>query len=453
MARPKVLAALCCIGAFLLANVAALSGTSDDAYRKLVLARQYKQAVVLLTKSAKKGNPLSQYRLAVMLRSGLGIARNDTQARTWLRKSSLAGNKEAKELLRRLSVAVTTEKIDVPAAAQQRSPRVASFDNLPPRQPGEPSWLALASARAFNEVVDMPKIISLANQRDVSGQTPLITAVRSGNAKLVMQMIKWGSDINTVDDRGMSALLWAVESSHQDILLALIDANASTDLRTKAGDNAELLAARVCNMRGLEALQGQLRKQSVNARGETVAHVLVKSCHQIEPNAKFFAPEDVAALDNSGRSPLSYAVVQGDMRMISFLIEQGAVITSADNEGATALHSAANRGHVEAVKLLLKNAADSEALDKGLNTPLMLAAANGHIACLELLLPVAADINQKNADGETVLMLAVKSGKPEAVAQAVAAGGSTTSRSISRDTPEKVVERLGAPLLKAALDN
>jgi TPR repeat protein len=47
---------------------------------------------------ANKGNAEAQYRLALILQSGTGIAKNEAEAAEWLNKASAQGHKGAQEL-------------------------------------------------------------------------------------------------------------------------------------------------------------------------------------------------------------------------------------------------------------------------------------------------------------------------------------------------------------------
>ncbi len=451
MARHKQFFWACFFSAACIFTSQSFAASGEETYRKLILGRHYKQAVALLTKSAKSGNPLSQYRLAVMLRSGLGIKRDDAQARDWLRKSAQKGNADAAKLMKSLGTIVTSQAMPVPVSAPLRSARVASFAHLKPRREGDMNWLSTASARKFHSLEVGGAAAKDINGRDATGQTPLITAARAGNMKLVEQLIAMGADVNLTDVRGMSAYLWSIETGNIALAKILVAAAANVDQKSATGDSVDLIAARNCNLQTLEEVSGHFRQSRSNYSGQTAAHMLAKNCRELAVPKQFFSDEDMTAIDNAGRTPLWFAIASDNEKMAAALIERDAGLTTADNDGNTPLHIAASSGNAIAVSALLQKQASPEALDKNLNTPLMLAAANGRTESVKLLLPLAADINQKNIDGETVLTLAVKSGSADIVSIVVMAGGATTSRTISRDTPEKIVERLGNKKLEAAL--
>ncbi len=450
MALLRALATASCLLAGLAVTPQAFAKDGADAYQKLILGRHYKKAVVLLAKSAKAGNPLSQYRLAVMLRSGLGTKRDDAKARDWLRKSAAGGNAEAGKLLQSLSTIITTEAVPVPVATPFRSARVAVLAKLKPHPSGKQDWLTISAARAFEEVETGSTPTNL-DARDATGQTPLMAAVRSGNLKLVERFLALQANVNLSDQRGMSAYLWALETGNIALAKILVGGAANVDQRTAEGNTADLLAARRCSIETLEEAQAHFRQSRSNYAGETAAHALARSCVDVEIPENLVSQDDAITADSAGRTPLWRAVANGNRQLATILLERDAALTTSDNEGFTPLHIAASTGNAVVVDALLQKQVEAEALDKHQNTPLMLAAAKGRLETVKQLLPLANDINQKNIDGDTVLTLAVRSGRADIAALVVAAGGSTTSRTISRDTPEKIAERLGSQAMLEAL--
>lgn len=78
------------------------------------------------------------------------------------------------------------------------------------------------------------------------------------------------------------------------------------------------------------------------------------------------------------RSPLGYAAQEGDIEVMKWLLDRGALLESTARVKYTPLDSACWRGHLAAVNLLVEKGADIKALgDDGLNL-LELAALYGH---------------------------------------------------------------------------
>ena len=61
--------------------------------------KQYAAAIKLFRPLAEKGNAIAQYKVAVMHRMGLGVPKNEKEARKWSRLAAKQGNPEALTLL------------------------------------------------------------------------------------------------------------------------------------------------------------------------------------------------------------------------------------------------------------------------------------------------------------------------------------------------------------------
>jgi ankyrin repeat protein len=103
------------------------------------------------------------------------------------------------------------------------------------------------------------------------------------------------------------------------------------------------------------------------------------------------------------------------LKIVKFLIDNGADVNAKDWYGTTVLIPVAEWGNLEIVKYLIDNGADVNAKDRSGDTVLMLVAFWGDLEIVRLLIDKGADANAKDVVGETVLMLAAKGGNPEVV--------------------------------------
>lgn len=168
----------------------------------------------------------------------------------------------------------------------------------------------------------------------------LRAAARCGHAEVLELLLGWGTDVNSPDSKGQTALHNAVESS-----------------------------------------------QSLAARLLLVNHA--------NPEAK--------AKGNFNRAPLHYAATGSDLATLRVLLDFGAKMEAREYWGRTALHLAAEGGHEEAVRALVDHGADKEARDDLNRTPLYLAAEKGAEAIVRLLLDLGADRLAKSSSGKTAL--------------------------------------------------
>lgn len=123
----------------------------------------------------------------------------------------------------------------------------------------------------------------------------------------------------------------------------------------------------------------------------------------------------VDALDRAGRTPLFYAVDEGDRAIVAELLRLGADVNARDKNLETPLHFAARADQGEIGKLLLENGATVDAQDAHGNTPLFRAMfdSKGRGQMIELLLSFGADKASKNKYGVS----------PEELAKSIADDG------------------------------
>ncbi len=132
----------------------------------------------------------------------------------------------------------------------------------------------------------------------------------------------------------------------------------------------------------------------------------------------------VKSLISSGQSPnsanpdgihvLAIAARQGDLAMISLLLELTADINFMDKNGQTALHWAVINLKPNALKLLLDNKANVNAVNANGETPLMLAAKAGDNNLIKILLKAGADASITDYTGRNAKDWALHSRNPNA---------------------------------------
>ena len=107
---------------------------------------------------------------------------------------------------------------------------------------------------------------------------------------------------------------------------------------------------------------------------------------------------DLSARDGNGETVLSIvAKVRPDL--VRLLIENGVDVNHADDSGITPLHWAVEYDNEEAVRLLLDAGACTESSDSSGETPLHWAAWTGHAGSAALLLRYGADVSSANVRG------------------------------------------------------
>ncbi|RLN08981.1 hypothetical protein C2845_PM11G05400 [Panicum miliaceum] len=132
--------------------------------------------------------------------------------------------------------------------------------------------------------------------------------------------------------------------------------------------------------------------------------------------------QDVNAADESGETPLVYAVRGETVDTVQYLLDHGANLDKPDANGATPLHLAAAGGNCEIVKALLSKGDDVHSFCGIGSTPLHLAAACKQYSALKVLLDNHADCNKVTNSTYTPLIAALTAGSLECVKLLVKAG-------------------------------
>lgn len=266
-----------------------------------------------------------------------------------------------------------------------------------------------------------------------NGTTLLMIAAGNGNVALTIVLLAAGANVNATDDRGVTALMVAVdqpdtwrEAKDRSVdrrlacINALLAAGADVNARDAAGWTALMFASQynyydAPYVRALLASSADVN--AADAKGRTALMVAGRSPSALPCLLASGANVNAARLPN-GTTSLMSAAHRGDYSSVSQLLKAGADVDATDMHGNTALmigvrvrgrrdhdHDASydrcRRGQMLAC--FLHAGADVNAANDEGHTPLMLAAR--HQPCfVEQLLDAGADVNAQANDGGTALM-------------------------------------------------
>jgi ankyrin repeat protein len=142
----------------------------------------------------------------------------------------------------------------------------------------------------------------------------------------------------------------------------------------------------------------------------------VATRHQPLIDLCFAARLEVDAPDESGRTPLLWAALQGNAELVRRLIEAGARIDAADEAGVTPLMATAMHGDVELLHTFLRPGIRAEVGDKLGRTALHYAIAARQLPAVRLLLPLGPQLPAPCLDGKDALALAYQTRDPIMIA-------------------------------------
>jgi ankyrin repeat protein len=89
-------------------------------------------------------------------------------------------------------------------------------------------------------------------------------------------------------------------------------------------------------------------------------------------------PELIQKRNLNGKTPLMTAAEAGQVKMVAYLLENGAFVDEVNSKGEMAIHLAAKTGNLETVMELIDHGADFLSKTNEGNSPLHYAAASGN---------------------------------------------------------------------------
>mmetsp|Transcript_12330 Transcript_12330/g.18970 ORF Transcript_12330/g.18970 Transcript_12330/m.18970 type:complete len:241 (+) Transcript_12330:87-809(+) len=212
-------------------------------------------------------------------------------------------------------------------------------------------------------------------QADIDNQPHRLAA--NGILDLLKKYFEAHEDeVNAVDDRGCTPLIWAARNGHIEVVKYLVEVGGDVEMGGYGGMKSIHHAAN--NFQ--EAVVGVLLERGANPNGT----------------------------DEMGNCSLHYACARGILNLVVTLIEKGADVNLGNDQGTTPLHKACIYGHLAIVKKLLQFGADADAADKDGNTPLHCAARVGFAnICKHLAGEGKANLRKANNAGKSPAEMAL----------------------------------------------
>jgi ankyrin repeat protein len=279
-----------------------------------------------------------------------------------------------------------------------------------------------------------------ANQKSIAGFTPLVVASRAGHASVVETLIRRMAEdwkrkhgdisqnnylLDDVSDLGaeMAALNHATRRC--DVQSSTAIAKNMTSL--KDSNAVELLfgAAFHITVQSFEEMKNKIPSLDFllkdHKSGKTVLHISAQAGNT--ENVKFLArifvqssPDRaiISLADHLGRTPLHYAAISNNAKIVDILVEEQADVSKCDLLGVSPIRAALCSGSIQAVVGLLKHGDQMQQLeevdDEG-QTPLLVATMRGETRLVEELVRMHANVNHQDHSGRSPLHIAAGNSK------------------------------------------
>lgn len=166
------------------------------------------------------------------------------------------------------------------------------------------------------------------SQIGFAGESDIIEAAKSGNARKVKLLLKADPKLVGTVDSGIkaTALHWALIYGKKEVVKVILAYNPDVNKTEAHGGTTMHWAAHFDDAENIQWLLD---------RGAKTDHV-----------------------NQYGRTPLLVAARRGCTNVAKFLLERGAAIDARVKDGSTALHIAARNGHKEIIDLFIEKGLD-----------------------------------------------------------------------------------------------
>jgi len=293
-----------------------------------------------------------------------------------------------------------------------------------PGVPPDPTATRMMDALRLGDRATFTRLLNTSpeavNRKGPGGSTPLMFAALYGDAATVRTVLEKGADPNTRNERGATALMWAVTDAEKTRLL--LAKKSDPNLRSNDGRTALLIASLLF---GSNAVVKQLLDS-----GADVAITAVSLFGPMNPLTAAASVGNEAVMrmliqhganpKSTGFAGLSLATKAECSKCVELLLEH----TSQQdrNIAATILNPPFGTGHN--IPMFLSKGVDVNAKDREGRSLLLGASASDTlpVESIKMLIDRGADLSAKGPKGETALDMARQRGNTPVVDLLVKAG-------------------------------
>jgi ankyrin repeat protein len=266
------------------------------------------------------------------------------------------------------------------------------------------------------------------NATDTQGLTPLTSILTKSNNKQVLETAKYlmehGADINAKTKNGMHVFEWIVARNANiapEILKFLIEKSNKIDWsKSQERHPIKWVIENYYSNEPLDSLKDYIKffiangadinSRDRNSNNSPFLFFLYKHGGKQHDLFMFLVEcgADIREVDGSGNSVLHIIsfCVNVDIRIVKYLVENGANVNAKNFGSSTPLHSVAMHSsdhNFAVIKYLVEQGADVNAKTSENSRPIHFAANAGHYETIKYLTDQKAELNIKTTHGSTPL--------------------------------------------------
>jgi ankyrin repeat protein len=319
--------------------------------------------------------------------------------------SSLGKNME---VLLQNNPAEEMDKLVEQVLANKQTPvRIKRINMTYSRIASTASWFGTRgkSVNLLIQRVKVEKNVNIVNHRN---ETPLIIASQLGAYGFASLILTQKPLINAQDEKGYTALHYAIEANALKLVQELLKNNADVNAQTKEGNTPMHIAVQLNNLEiGRAIRKSRYFNQTIlNNEGDSALISAVKQSKIKMLTVLLKSPDDYNKQDKEGKTPLHYACINASPCILHRLQDKS-LGSIKDIYGDIPLTIAIKYNNERAVDMLWHSVHfNTSAKDLQLNTLLHMACRHENVPLLEMIFSCTKDFDERNMYNETPLHIA-----------------------------------------------
>lgn len=259
-------------------------------------------------------------------------------------------------------------------------------------------------------------------------------AFNSNNPSIFKVLLEYSKDLPS--DLMESALFKAVQKNLHDIVAVLADRGTDVNAYNEMQYTPLLLACETGKAESAEVLIEKGASLGIKTpASDSALHLAVQA--GAAPTTKLLLRKgmEVNLTNQADETPLHVAALHNKAALVSLLVNAGAKVNAVTKELVTPLHVASQRGNTDVAQQLLQHKASVNAKDRQSKSPLHYASEKGDETMVEMLLDANADPNAQDKEKRTPLHVAAEGGRLSVVRVLLATKGRLGVKDMHGCTP------------------